>query len=211
MKSIENYYEKYYPDYVRQNPDYKYDFYLKAVFKHSHPTSWLDFGCANGRFLSYLHTNHPKIGLYGVEINQDGFKSAQASLSDRVQLTDNIEHLSGRGLDILSAWDVLEHIDDVEAVLLKLKKTLNENGIIAAVMPVYGLPLGPIVHLLDKDPTHVQKHSYQFWLDLFEKHFEILEWQGIFRILLAKKWYVHQPTRFLRTIAPAILIIAKKH
>jgi hypothetical protein len=87
---------------------------------------------------------------------------------------------------------------------------LRPGGILLIVVPVYDGPLGPLVTLFDRDPSHVLKESRQYWLSCLSRHFEIIEWQGAFRKLLWGTRYMHLPTTSFRQIAPAIAIVARK-
>jgi hypothetical protein len=77
------------------------------------------------------------------------------------------------------------------------------------VVPVYDGPLGPVVRMLDGDPTHVHKESRDFWLDWAGERFVIQEWCGVFRYLLPRGPYINWPTQALRRIAPAIAVVVR--
>jgi hypothetical protein len=77
-------------------------------------------------------------------------------------------------------------------------------------MPVYDGPTGPVIRRLDKDPTHIHKWDREAWLDLLGSRFNILDWQGAFRLLLPSGPYLHVPTRRLRAVSPAILVVARR-
>lgn len=109
--------------------------------------------------------------------------------------------------DVITAWDVLEHVNDPDATMANLVSWLAPEGMLAFVVPVYDGPAGPIVSLLDKDPTHLHKMGREFWLELAEKHLSGISWHGIFRYLITPGRYVHRSTRSARRVAPAILVV----
>jgi hypothetical protein len=117
------------------------------------------------------------------------------------------------GLRGVVAWDVLEHISDLNRALESIHSRLEPGGFLIAVVPVYDTVLGPITRLLDRDPTHVWKFSRIDWLDrLRARGFEIVEWGGIIRRLIAARWYLHltEPQFLLRHLCSAIYFVAKK-
>jgi SAM-dependent methyltransferase len=112
--------------------------------------------------------------------------------------------------DIIAAFDVLEHVENIEGAIQKIKSKLVLNGYLILVVPVYDGPLGPLIRLLDKDTTHLQKHSRYFWLETIDKYLQIDDWSGIYRYLLFGRYYVHVPVKILRRWAPAIVLTARR-
>jgi trans-aconitate methyltransferase len=206
------YYTTAYRHYEKQNPAYKYAHYLKTIH-HYQPNfnDLLDFGCATGRFLSYLQAAMPTLQLFGTDINTAALQQAERTLPQATFKPGGVEALQHLPLvEVITAFDVLEHVPDPEQALHFFNKTLQTGGILIAVMPVYDGSLGWLVHLLDKDPTHLHKYSREYWQQRISRHFDILDWHGIFRFLFPGGWYFHKPTRLLKYAAPAILIIARK-
>ncbi len=111
--------------------------------------------------------------------------------------------------DVLTSFDVIEHIQDLENVASHVRSLLRPGGLFVFVVPTYDGPFGPIVHLLDRDPTHIHKTNRKFWLQWAARHFDVLEWTGIFRMLLPSGPYIHWPARPLRSLAPAVLVAAR--
>jgi hypothetical protein len=87
---------------------------------------------------------------------------------------------------------------------------LAVGGIFLFVVPVYDGPLGPVVRLLDKDPTHVHQKSRAFWLGWASRRFTVLDWWGLTRYLLPGGLYVNWPSRLARRVSPAIAVVARK-
>ncbi len=69
---------------------------------------------------------------------------------------------------------------------------------------------GPIIRLLDRDPTHLHKWPRQRWLDWAQSHFFLVEWKGILRYLLPGGYYLHLVTQVFRRHTPAIIVTARK-
>jgi SAM-dependent methyltransferase len=209
------YYDAVYPNYAKQNPDYKYQHYLNvALTHHAQAQSWLDFGCAHGRFLNFLNANSPikTNNLFGTDINPLAIEQAQIVFGETQIRLGGKKALETpwQTVDVISALDVLEHLPELNETLEAFQAQLNPSGILLAVMPVYDGPLGPVVHLLDKDPTHIHKKSRRFWVELLGQQFNILAWHGIIRYLMPGGVYLNYPTKIFKNIAPAVLIVCQK-
>lgn len=96
---------------------------------------FLDFGCGNGDVAEYLATR----GWHGkaIDISQDAVQVAKQRLSKHdnviVQNKSVIEE-NGSFCSIL-AFDVLEHIEDDQAVLKKIYSLLNDGGYLVLTLP----------------------------------------------------------------------------
>jgi SAM-dependent methyltransferase len=111
--------------------------------------------------------------------------------------------------DAIVAFDVLEHIPSVDNTLEFVRRSLTPGGVFVLVVPVYDGPLGAAVRWLDHDPTHVHKRSRQWWLARIRANFEVISWTGIVRYLVAGRFYLHLPSTAIRSVAPAIAVVAK--
>lgn len=207
------YYEKCYRDYAAQNPQYKLRYYRRLAMEYApqrsnHPTRVLDVGCAFGDFLAALPSDWQR---FGVDANAFAIATAQRRSSGIAFHRIDGFDLPVGGLDVVTAFDVLEHVAGVEAALAAIYAALRDRGVLVTVVPVYDGPLGPLVHALDKDPTHVHKRSRNFWLDLISGRFEIVRYEGILRYLLpGTALYVHAPSRSIAPVSPAVAIVGRK-
>jgi SAM-dependent methyltransferase len=209
--SDREYFDNYYRSYDGQNPPHKLAHYvgeIEAEISTSRP-SLLDVGCGRGAFLKYVTENRPDWDAFGSDINTHAANELQAELAGKasVEVGDALSRpFSTRSFDVITAFDVLEHLDDPASALDEFAKWLNPNGIIVFVVPVYDGPTGPAIRLLDRDPTHLQKRARSFWVDLAERKFLNVRWHGIFRFLVTENHYVHIATSSLRRGTPAILV-----
>lgn len=207
-----DYFDIEYRDYERQNPARKLDHYLDVIERHEPDTNrLLDVGCGRGAFLERAALRGRDWELNGMDISPEGLQATalrvpQAKLS--LSTTDLSNHPDGP-FDVITAWDVVEHVPSLPAVTSAIDAMLRPGGLFAFVVPVYDGILGPVIRLLDKDPTHVHKRPREFWLDWAAGNFEILEWHGIFRYLFGG-YYIHLPTEGLRNQATAILVVCRK-
>jgi SAM-dependent methyltransferase len=205
------YYESNYKNYVRQNPKYKMAFYRRLVSEHTpgiEQPRILDMGCAFGRFLSHMEPNWRRVGI---DISEYAVREATRSAGSVSFAVASCTAIPFRGpFHAIVAFDVIEHVPDLQAVAAFVNSELDRRGVFLFVVPVYDGPLGGVVRLLDKDPTHVHKNPRQFWLDWARQHFELISWTGIFRYLLPMGTYVNWPTRSLRGVAPAIAVAVRR-
>ncbi len=206
------YYQVVYPNYDQQNPSYKYQHYLNCLNRfRKTPFSLLDLGCASGKFLMHARNKATLKALYGIDVNSAAIERAKTSIPNGQFLVGSRSALKQMPtVDVITSFDVLEHIEDLDGVLETANDKLTPGGLLMAVVPVYDGPLGFIVHALDKDPTHIHKQSRQFWVEKLGGHFEMLHWHGIFRILTPLGIYLHWPTQIGRALSPAILLVARK-
>jgi SAM-dependent methyltransferase len=205
------YFERSYRDYDRQNPPRKLDHYRQAVERHviAHGTvRLLDIGCAFGAFLASLDSRWE---IYGADVSEYAIGLARQRLPRaHLEPVRNGELPFAEHFDIITAFDVLEHIPNVEAVVRQVVEHLTDDGAFLFVVPVYDGPLGPMVRALDADVTHIHRLARRFWLDLARRYFEVEDWWGLFRSLVPGGYYVHWPSRALRGITPAIAVVGRR-
>ena len=177
------------------------------------PASLLDIGCGLGAFLERSRIRHPTWSLNGTDIDQKAVAATEARVPGVVVTrapADRLSHPNG-SFDIVTAWDVIEHVEALSDVAFSIKAMLKPHGIFLFVVPVYDGILGPIVRLLDKVSDSMFTSACRvWWLDWAEGPFELGEWHGIFRYLFPGSHYVHWVTHRLRGHAPAILIVCRQ-
>jgi SAM-dependent methyltransferase len=207
----QGYYAAVYPDYARQNPPRKLRFYRRLVERDA-PAGGavriLDIGCAFGAFLSSLD---PRWERYGTDVSRYAVeKAAEAVPGVRFAHAD-VDAIPFPGpFDVITAFDVIEHIPSLDQVASTVGSLLAPGGHFVFVVPVYDGVTGPVIRLLDKDETHLHKRSRDFWLEWAAERFEVVSWCGIYRYLVPGLGYAHVPTRRLRRFTPAIAVTARR-
>lgn len=213
MTFDESYFATHYGDYQRQNPTRKLDWYLQTAerWTDAHPIRHLDVGCGLGAFVA--HASTAGWVSHGSDVSEFGVNRARtrAPAADVQIAAAHDRPWPDDSFDVITVLDVLEHLERLDDTLDSIQAMLAPAGVLLAVMPVYDGPTGPVIRRLDKDPTHIHKWERDAWLDLLGARFDILDWQGAFRLLLPDGPYLHLPTRRLRRVSPAILIVARSN
>lgn len=205
----EDYFAANYRNYERQNPAHKLNHYHRMLASAlPEGGRLLDIGCAFGRFLASCDTRWQTHGF------DPGLQAAslarQYAPNARICVGSATALPFAGPFDAITAFDVIEHVPDLDAVKREVLSALRPGGVFLFVVPVYDGPTGPIIHALDRDPTHVHKRARQFWLDWACAGFQVQDWHGIYRYLLPGGYYAHLPSRRLRSATPAIAVLCRK-
>ncbi len=99
------------------------------------PINYLDFGCGGGFNLERIKKDHPTWNLYGLDNNdfacaktrQKGFTVFCGDISE-IEIPEGF-------FDVVNMRQVLEHLNDPKAVLLKINKILKSDGQLIISLP----------------------------------------------------------------------------
>lgn len=189
-------YEKLYLKKAEPYAKYKweYDITVELVKKYK-PNSVLDIGCGYGFFLEKIK-NAVNI-VEGCEYNPDGIKIAKENgyTIHSKKLTDIKQKF-----DMITSFQVLEHIKELPDFLTNCLELLNTNGFLVIAVPNPACCL--IKHnpgILELPPHHCQDFTKQCleWIankynltivDYIEQDLEFWVWQSYMR-----KLYNYQP------------------
>lgn len=95
------------------------------------PTCALDVGCGTGHFLAYLHGAFPAARLVGIEMDRERAARARALVPAAVVHTGDAASVLAtidERFDLVTLWDVFEHLPDPVAVLTALADRLTPDG-----------------------------------------------------------------------------------
>jgi SAM-dependent methyltransferase len=201
--TISNYAGKY----DAYNPPHKIAGYLREIRRIKDGGTLLDAGCAFGRFLNVARRHYASEGL---DISTYALNRARDHLRDIPLYHAAIEtHLVDRTYDVVTCFDVLEHVPDLEGALRSLRRLVAPGGILALAVPVYDSPPGWVFRLIDRDPTHFHRLSRWEWLRrLRAAGLEPIVFKGILRVPLPG-YFVHVISSWLRWTSSAVFVICR--
>jgi len=133
--------EKFYWYYQNEKPEFEYA--LEKLIEKK-PSSVLEIGCGDGRFLKKIRSLFP---VRAREYNENALKKlAQMG----IQLDEE-----GMKYDFVMVFQVLEHVEDVRGFLDLCVEKLNDGGYLLITVPNNDSPYAKEVDdILDQPPHH---------------------------------------------------------
>lgn len=139
--------------------------------------SLVDIGCAGGEFPSAANSlGFDVIGFepsshlsaigrdrYGLDIRSGPFSS---------------QSLNGKKIDIITMWDVLEHVDSPKKVLSEISQVLDKSGYLVLNLPMIDTLSARILRY--KWPFYLQVHLYYFTMKSISKYLEDIDFQILY-------------------------------
>lgn len=119
----------------------------------------LDVGCGDGQFLSVLKEREAAIGI-GLDVTPSSIAACHSRGLNAIQGTfADVKHVVSNRIDVVTMWNVLEHVSDPVGLILEAKGSLALNGRI-----FFSLPLSPLSHeILVPDPLNLPPHHLTRW------------------------------------------------
>jgi SAM-dependent methyltransferase len=193
--------------YDSYNPPHKIAGYLREIRRLRAGGTLLDAGCAFGRFLEDARRHFQ---CEGVDISAYALGVARQRLPEIPLYRDAVQTFApGRTYDVITAFDMLEHVPDLDTALASLRRLLAPSGILALAVPVYDTPAGWFFGLIDRDPTHVHRLSRWEWLSrLQQAGLRPVVRKGILRIPLPG-YFVHYISPLLWWCSQAIFVVCE--
>ena len=93
----------------------------------------LDVGCGRGDFLEFLGAQHPAFERYGIEVDPERADAARAAdRGAQIRTGEVAAALAdlGGSFDLITLWDVFEHLVDPRGVLCALASRLTPDGVV---------------------------------------------------------------------------------
>lgn len=98
--------------------------------------SLLDVGCGNGFVLAAIRETFPDARLVGVDDVEEALVTARVRVPDAELLRLDVLELPFEDeFDVVCALDVLEHLDDDEAALVRMRAALRPGGGALVLVP----------------------------------------------------------------------------
>jgi len=163
-KFLKSYFDDFYIDYELQNPRKKNGLLQKArrtcgPRRNAAASASAAFG--NGVRLRFFFIEpRPPWQRFGIDASEYALCRAHTRVPEAHLTVSDAAKLPFKGaFDIIVAFDVLEHIMELETIPENIASKLNPGGYFIFVVPVYDGPAGPIIRKLDRDTTHRHKRS----------------------------------------------------
>ncbi len=147
---------------------------IRFIRRFKRSGSLLDVGCGVGTLLGYLKE---KGGwhLEGLEPSPFGCRAAKEMYGLSLkQGTLDQAHFPGHSFDVVTLWDVLEHVEDPRALLRNVRHLLKKEGILLLSLP----NVGSIDFSLFKGRWHFLTAPYHFCLIPVERMRDLFREEG---------------------------------
>jgi 2-polyprenyl-3-methyl-5-hydroxy-6-metoxy-1,4-benzoquinol methylase len=157
----------------------------KLIQKYKKSGKLFDLGVGWGHFL----LAGKQLGYYvsGIEISEQPYLYAKNTLGLPVEHIDFFKMAEDKKYDVLTMWDVLEHIDKADTVIEKSSRLINKGGFIFILIPqidsYIAKKYGSDWKMMGLD--HVNYFSKKTITELLEKNdFKVREIRSSFEIKL---------------------------
>jgi SAM-dependent methyltransferase len=103
--------------------------YLTGILRYKKKGKLLDVGCATGLFMD--EAEKKGFTVYGIDVSEYAVSIAKKRFGKRV-IRSSIEKAKhqNRKYEVITMFDVLEHLNDPRKVLLKLRDVLKKDGLL---------------------------------------------------------------------------------
>lgn len=108
----------------------------RIVKNKNRPGLALDFGCGTGDFIKTLKTK----GWTVEGVEPSDLARTKAELVTGQKLHASLSSLTTPQFDAITAWHVIEHVPELNAVIQQLTKLLKKDGTIFIAVPNYESP-----------------------------------------------------------------------
>jgi len=130
----ENLDEAGFPAYSNPNPLMNFLFWerishaMKTIEKRGRLNKVLDFGCGSGVMLPFLAERADHIVAVDVDLEPLRRVEKHIAFAKHIHFADTHRDVEKGSLDLITALDVLEHVDDLDTILAELASLLKPGG-----------------------------------------------------------------------------------
>ena len=144
---------------------------LAQIQKLSKKGRLLDIGCAYGFFIELARKRGWNVT--GVEISKDTCQYAKNNLKLNVinKALEEAKFTNG-AFDVVTMFDVVEHLPDPQKTVKEIKRILNPNGLIVVTTPNIGSLMAKILGKNWEEIKRIREHIYFFSKDTLRKMLE---------------------------------------
>lgn len=135
-------FEIYADEQVQADYEARYRSVLDRVRAATSPVERvIDIGCGIGNFLDWVRTE----GMTGtgVDVDDGAISACMERGLDAVLLDDLLERVPAGSVDVVTLWDVVEHIHEPRAAVERLVPLLRPGGAMVLETPDVAFPLRP--------------------------------------------------------------------
>jgi 2-polyprenyl-3-methyl-5-hydroxy-6-metoxy-1,4-benzoquinol methylase len=101
---------------------------------HEKPLKLLDVGCGSGLFVT-LCNKQDQISAMGIDISRQGIALTR-HLNQSCYVQGFIKDMSNQSFDIITMFDVLEHVPNPLKFIKKARRVLTKNGLLVITTPI---------------------------------------------------------------------------
>lgn len=152
-----------YDNYVADEENIKITFArrLKTIERHVSTGRLLDIGCATGFFLALAREKGWEV--VGTEVSQFGARYGKEKLGLDVRLgTLKDLNFDAGAFDVVTLWDVIEHVTDPIAELQEIQRILCDGGLLSIITPDAGSLVARLLGRRWEEYRRVREHVYFF-------------------------------------------------
>jgi predicted TPR repeat methyltransferase len=154
---------------MMDNTHHKHFVDIVSEMANGNKIKYADLGCSGGGLVKdFLDAGHQAIGIEGSYYSQRNKRAEWATIPDNLFTADITkpffitDESNGTGLcDIVTAWDVLEHIpeNDLGVLITNIRNNLKTNGLFVASVATF-----------EDHPHHVTLKEKDWWISLFKRY-----------------------------------------
>ena len=152
-----------YDDYVQDEENIKITFAkrLKVIERYANRGQLLDVGCATGFFLDLARSNGWNV--VGTEVSSFGQRFAKERFGLDVRLGTLRElRFDDQTFDVVTMWDVIEHVVNPMTELLEVHRVLRQGGLLSIITPDASSRVARLLGSRWEEYRRVREHVYFF-------------------------------------------------
>ena len=128
----------------------------------------LDFGAGSGRNIRML-SKYGNVYVYEKDEKTSSFLKEKFKKSENIEIIQKPNNNNKEFFDLILAADVIEHVEDDEAILQYLSELLNKNGQILITVPAFNF----LFSSKDKVLRHYRRYTKKNIQKIISKYFSI--------------------------------------
>lgn len=147
---------KYYHS-VKEHPELmKWELEIFGKLMNTDRLTLIDLGCGAGEFLVAAKKHFRKVT--GIDINPSAIEICKKKKIPAVLADATLTGLKANSFDVVRAMNLIEHVMDMEKLILEAKRLLKKGGFLVLHAPTQWSIFYPVTNFYD-DYTHVKPIS----------------------------------------------------